>query len=199
MYDHEMARQELPGLTHIYSVSRQGEMKEMLLLANRDSAATDNITVSCIDLTNDGLKTCTFSQLPDNAPVSAGAIGTYFFEAGASVVKMRKAFEYGAVLGLNVLEQAPGYFCSDKEATEFIGRTFRVIADMPYRASVCKAYLKENGIFKANVKARGMKFNSGELQRKLGLNDGGEDYLFVLPFMSSGHFIHCRREMPSQH
>ncbi len=192
MYDHEMARQEISGLKHIYSISKQGEMKEMLLLASREHSPEAGFSVTCTDITNEGLNTCTFSGPVAGAAVPASAIGPFFFEAGASVVKMRKAFEYAAILGLNVLEQAPGYFSSEQRPAQFIGRSFRVIAVMPYRASACKTYLTENGIRKANVKARGMKFNSAELHRKLDLNDGGEDYIFVLPFKGSGQFIHCR-------
>lgn len=192
MYDHEMARQEISGLKHIYSISKHGEMKEMLLLAGREHKPEAGISVTCTDLANEGFNTIAFSGQTFSTAVPASSIGPYFFEAGASVVKMRKAFEYGAILGLNVLEQAPGYFSSEQRPANFIGRTFRVIATMPYRASACKTYLTESGILKANVKARGMKFNSAELHRKLGLKDGGEDYVFVLPFKGSGHFIHCR-------
>lgn len=62
---------------------------------------------------------------------------------------------------------------------------------MPFNTKACKAYLKDLGISKANIKTRGLKFNTQDTYKNLQVKEGGEDYLFITQFQGSAVMLHC--------
>ncbi len=190
MYDFQMALKEMKHIVHFYSISRHGEMKEMLILTDRE-AQKSNFEITCIDIGKSGLKSCTFNGAAELMPESATAPLAYLLEAGASLIKMRKNHHYAALLGLKMMDKLHAFYFNDELPESFIGRCFIVVKSMPYKPALCKVYLESEGIKKANIKTRGLKFNTAELKKKLALKDGGSDFIFVLPFGADTVFLHC--------
>lgn len=191
MYDFQMALNEMKHIVHFYSISRYGEMKEMLILADRE-AQKSNYEITCIDIGKSGLKSCVFDGTDEPMPETATAPLTYLLEAGACLIKMRKHHHYAALLGLKMMDKLHAFYFNEELPESFIGRSFIVLHSMPYKPAICKAYLESTGIHKANIKTRGLKFNTAELKKKLNLMDGGSDYIFVLPFGGNTVLLHCR-------
>ncbi len=191
LYDFEMAISEIPNISEVNSVSKYGEMKELLILAERENA-NDNISIVCSDISRDNKikQFRTQNKKVYNLKI-ANEIGPYLYEAGACLVKMRKNHEFAMDLDLLALDNSTAFYTSDYLNNQFIGRSFKVIISMTYNVNECIKYLKINNISKANIKARGLKFNTEELKRKLKLKDGGTDYIFVLPFKNQNILIHC--------
>jgi hypothetical protein len=104
---------------------------------------------------------------------------------------MRKNHEYAMDLNLLALDNSIAFYTSNNLNNQFIGRYFKIIKSINYNVKGCLKYLNDNRISKANIKARGLKFNTEELKKKLKLKDGGEDYIFVIPFKNQTIMIHC--------
>ncbi len=191
LYDIDMAISEIPSISEVYSVSKYGEMKELLILAE-DKPSIDSIAIYCSDIQKDN-KTNTFetNNKKEYQLNIADEIGPILYEAGACLIKLRKNHEFAMELNLLALDNSVAFYTSNYINNEFIGRCFKVIKSMTYNVKECVEYFKSNQISKANIKARGLKFNTEELRRKLKLKDGGTDYIFVIPFKKQTILIHC--------
>lgn len=193
MYDYEMALKELHHIESIYSVSRNGEMKELLIECDFNRDELKPLRLVCVDLSIDTKieyeSYDTKQTIPDNFFDS----GLYFYEAGSSLVKMRKHHEYALKFGLRFINQTVPYYVSDNEHDNFLGRSFKLISSIDFSASKAKRYLKENHILKANIKVRGLKYKTADIVKSLGIVDGGEDYIFILPYKETVKMFHCKK------
>jgi 16S rRNA G966 N2-methylase RsmD len=191
LYDFEMAISEIPSTSEVYSVSKYGEMKELLILAERENK-NENISIICSDILKENTINSyrTENKKAYNLKIADG-LGSYLYEAGSCLVKMRKNHEYAMGLNLLALDNSIAFYTSNNLNNQFIGRYFKIIKSINYNVKGCLKYLNDNHISKANIKARGLKFNTEELKKKLKLKDGGEDYIFVIPFKNQTIMIHC--------
>ena len=191
LYDFEMAISEIPSTSEVHSVSKYGEMKELLILAERENK-NENISIICSDILKENTINSyrTENKKAYNLKIADG-LGTYLYEAGSCLVKMRKNHEYAMDLNLLALDNSIAFYTSNNLNNQFIGRYFKIIKSINYNVKGCLKYLNDNRISKANIKARGLKFNTEELKKKLKLKDGGEDYIFVIPFKNQTIMIHC--------
>jgi hypothetical protein len=191
LYDYEMAKREIPELSKIHCISIDGEVKEMLIEVNKKKSETEN-TISCVDLKGDSvhLFECLFNT--DTIPLKANELHGYLYEAGACIIKMRKHHTYAQSINLQMIDNSIGFYIGDDSVREFIGRKMKIIHSMPYKTGPCKEYLKKHKIYKANTKTRGVNLKSIDLALKVKIEDGGDDYLFVLPFNKEPWFVHAR-------
>lgn len=193
LYDYEMAKTEVPNISKIYSTSKIGEMKELLILANKD-LIEGPIEIICSDIDNSN-QIAAYKHYENQMEISfqmADEIGDYLWEVGACILKMRLHHQYAMENQLLGLDKTIAFYTSNHINNKFIGRSFKVIKSMTYNVKNSLKYLQNEGISKANVKARGLKFNTEELKKKLKLKDGGIDYLFAIPFKGEIRLIHCR-------
>jgi hypothetical protein len=188
MYDHEMAAREIENLRELYIVSYRGEVKEMLLHA--DFEYEGPYQIHCVEVGSSGQ--VSFSQNDTGLPASATLLEGFFYEVSAGISKVRKHHHYASMLGLHLIDPSVPFYCSPILVNDFQGRCFNIIHAMPFKSAACSAYLKENRIQKANVKARGLQFNTVEVYKKLKLGEGGDDYLFIFPFKGEPHIAHCK-------
>lgn len=191
LYDHEMAVRELDGISDIYVISLDGEVKEMLLEAHPKPAAGPP-GIHCTDISKNNIKTYSFSSSVKAFPTIAKSISGYFCEAGATVVKVRKHHEYAALKGLRLIDTSVPFYTSDEAPLDFIGRSLEIISSFPFSAGKCKKYFADKGIAQVNVKVRGLGYQSASLYTKLGVREGGEDFLFVFPYLGETYCAHCR-------
>ncbi len=191
LYDYEMAISEIPNISTIYSVSKYGEMKELLILAEK-THFEGRISIICSDILKD--KTSISFRTQDQTDSNfkgADEVGDFLYEVGSCIVKMRKHHQYASELNLMALDVSVAYYTSNYIINKFIGRCFKVIKSMNYNSKDCIKYFESLQIKKANIKARGLKFNTEELRKKLKLKDGGADYIFALPHKNTILLIHC--------
>jgi 16S rRNA G966 N2-methylase RsmD len=191
LYDYEMAILEIPNISTMYSVSKYGEMKELLILAEKDYSE-DGISIICSDILKDK-STVSYKTLDkkESKYSATDEIGYYLYEAGSCVVKMRKHHHLAMELNLSGIDISVAYYTSNQINNQFIGRCFKIIKSMKYNSKDCIKYFESKHIKKANIKARGLKFNTEELRKKLKLKEGGADYIFALPYKNNILLIHC--------
>lgn len=190
LYDHEMALREMEGISNIYIISLNGEVKEMLLQVH--SKPSGSTAIHCTDISKGDIKTCSFSSLSKDIPPTTDNVSGYFCEAGASVVKVRKHHEYAALKQLKLLDSSVPFYVSDIIPADFIGRSLSIVESFPFSAAKCKKYLSANHINQANIKVRGLGYQSVSLYIKLAIKEGGEDFLFMFPYKGEAYCAHCR-------
>lgn len=192
LYDYHMAVKEFPGIRHIYSISKQGEMKEMLILSEKYPAEGNGVGITCADLQADGSVLEYTIQESDKPCIElTKEIDGFLFEAGASLVKMRKHHHYAGSLGFKKMDESVAFYIGGAPLEKAMGKFYKIIHTMPYKAGAVKQYLTDHKIRKANIKARGMKFKTADMALKLEVIDGGNDFLFALPLHGKALMIHA--------
>lgn len=195
LYDYEMAINELENVKRIIAVSMDGEMKELLIECDFENKP-DAITLQCTDISPKGtlswLQNSSESQ-KDTARDPFTESDSYFYEAGASLVKMRLFLKYANQHQLHTIDPSIPFFTSAELLDPFIGRSFKLVKAFPFSSSILTEYMKQSGISSANIKTRGLKFNTDEIKRKLKVKDGGIDYFFILSSQKNKMVFHCQK------
>jgi hypothetical protein len=192
MYDHQMAINELHQIESIYFISYKGEMKEMLIHVNFEKIKDENaINLVCIDLENTQFQEVKY-LLADSysRPTLAQQLSGYFYETGASLVKARLNHHYAFENEWFAIDYAVPFYISSQYFPNCIGRVFKIVSLQIFNQQF-KNYLKTEKITKANIKSRGVGIKTEEVYKKLGLKEGGNDYLFVCPHLGQKKVIHC--------
>jgi 16S rRNA G966 N2-methylase RsmD len=188
MYDYEMALKELKHLAHFYSISVQNEMKELLIELEKDFEGTAQMT--CIESQKDKVVRRQFDGLKQTIKLKEG-IGQYFIETFACINKLRQQWAYAQQENLMAIQAQFGWFSSMAIPEQTMGRVLIIKQQMPFNTKSCKSYLKTLGITKANIKTRGLKFNTQDSYKSLQIKEGGEDYIFITQFQGSAIMLHC--------
>ncbi len=187
LYDIAMALKELPSISHIYVISERGEVKEMLLQISNER--TLEPTIHCTDIGATEIKTNRFTSLA--MPDTSNTLQSYFFEAGASLVKARRHHTYAASLDLRLLDKIVPFYTANLPHSSFMGKCMAIKASFPINPKQIKLYLKAEGIHQINLKARGLKLDTKALIKAIGVNEGGEDFLFLTPLAGKPIAVHC--------
>jgi len=188
MYDYEMGLKELNNVAHFYSISVQNEMKELLIELQQNHVGPAQMT--CIDIQKDKVVQKRFDGIKQTNAITEG-IGQYFIETFACINKLRQQWNYADQEHLMAIQAQFGWFSSHIIPEQTMGRVFNIKQHMPFNTKACKAYLKDLGISKANIKTRGLKFNTQDTYKNLQVKEGGEDYLFITQFQGSAIMLHC--------
>jgi hypothetical protein len=192
LYDYEMAFKELVHIKRIYSISRKGEMKELLIECK--NLPNDDFELVCADCDGSNVKTAAFN--PNEALPNLNDSrddDPYFFEVGASIVKVRHFNQYASTLHLNQIDSKVPYFTSSEIADNFIGRIFKIIYATEFSAKTLQKHLKQHSITQINLKVRGLNYSTEQLRQSIKVKEGGDDYIFVLPSKGKTMFYHCRK------
>ena len=192
LYDYEVVFKELSNVKSLYAISRNGEMKELLIVCSAEKIFPEDCRIFAVDCNNSDYQMEEFAYSTETYN-QISTEGKYFYEAGASIVKLRKFLNYGQTLGLASVDASVPYYCSDQLIDNFIGRTFEIHAKMDFSAKSCQKYFKSLQIDKINLKVRGLKYSTEALKVSMKLKEGGDDYLFVLPHNGKTIGFHCRK------
>ncbi len=192
LYDFEMALTELKNVSEFYSISRFGEMKELLIICKNQPTAKEDIKVHCVDVgvnLNHFISDLNHSYLPERSELNH----KYFFEAGNSLVKMRQYHAYANSKKWSYIDKNVPYFTSENPDDTILGRSFILIHTFDFSNKSLVQYLKARQIEKINLKVRGLKFSTNDLLKSLKVKEGGDDYIFILPYDSKSKVFHCKK------
>lgn len=192
LYDYEQAFKELDNIKKMYAISRNGEMKELLIVCQSETVSRNDCQLLAVEVKSDKTLMAEF-RLDSNSKNNISTNGKYLYEAGSSVVKLRQFLSYAEQLDLEIIHQSVPYFRSDNLIKDFIGRSFEIINAFEFSSKSCSNYLKSLSIDKINLKVRGMKYSTESLRKSLKINEGGEEFLFVLPGNGYATAYHCKK------
>ena len=192
MYDITSAVRALDGIAEIHVVAVAGEVKELLLLANREKTG---LTVTCADIARDGtVRKATFPYEDRNRSIGyAREVGRYLYEPAAPLMKAEVMNAEAARCGLEKLHPHSHLYTAADLVPDFFGRTFEVEAVFGMGKADLKAGLQ--GVAKADITVRNFPMGEAELRKRLRLGAGGETTLFATTFGKKHILIRAHKVM----
>ena len=189
MLDLTQAWNELPEVQKITVVSVRNEVKELVLHWEIAKIGVKRM-ISAIDLES-GMPPFEFDPSTENqAESNFEEVGKYLIEPLAGILKAGSFKLFGERFGLKKLATNSHLYTSDTFSTGIPGRIFEVLQEIAPKKQGIKS-LSPSG--KANVICRNYSTGAEELKKKLGLKDGGEDYLIGTMTASGYKLYWCTR------
>ena len=174
MIDITLGASQLAGVSDIHVIAVQGECKEVLFRCGR---ADGEPLIHCDHLHHGGVDEFAFSR-EDEARAQAtyaSEMKKYLYEPNAALMKAGPFKLISQREGLEKLAQHTHLYTGDRLLQHFPGRIFSVLAEVsPSRKAVAEAI--PDG--KAHVVTRNYPVPAADLQKQLGLREGG--HLFVV-------------------
>ncbi len=188
MLDISQALSELPDVRKVQVVSVKNEVKELLLHWDKSSSESP-LTVEAIDL--GGSETCFSFEPSEEEGITSkfGKVEKYLIEPFSGVLKAGAFKTFGERFGLIKLDPNSHLYTSSEVPKEIPARIFQVIQEVqPKKAEMKKLF--PSG--KVNVITRNYATGSEILKKKLGVKDGGEDFLIGTKTQSGFKVFWCR-------
>lgn len=193
---------KLKGVTDVYIVGVKNECKEVLVKqahALGDSLYARGVTVHCVDFLTD--KTIEDSyNLSDIAEITVVSDGvkSYLYEPDVTLMKAQAFGSLCHRFPVYQLDYETHLMTSDEFIADFPGRIFEVEEVIPFSSKVMKRLKKE--ISQANIATRNFVMTAEELQKRSGIKDGGEVYLFGTKVKDMGQILlKCRKKVVTSH
>ncbi|MEB2786249.1 THUMP-like domain-containing protein [Algoriphagus persicinus] len=188
MLDISQALSELPDIQKVQVISVRNEVKELLLHWSKKQIES-TLTIEAIDL---GTKESSFSFEPSEEEGITSRIGEvekYLFEPFSGVLKAGAFKTFGERFGLKKLDPNSHLYTSSVVKTAIPARVFEVIQEVqPKKAEIKKLF--PSG--KVNVITRNYASGSEDLKKKLGVKDGGDDFLISTKTQSGFKVFWCK-------
>ncbi len=189
MLDLTQAWTELPDLQKITVVSVRNEVKELLLHWDKANEGASRM-ISVINLES-GLPPFEFEPRDEERVQSQFAeAGKYLIEPLAGILKAGAFNLFGERFGLKKLERNSHLYTSENFNPGIPGRVFEVLQEISPKKQEIKALFPSG---KANVICRNYVTGAEELKKKLGLKDGGEDFLIGTQTATGFKLYWCKR------
>ncbi len=189
MLDLTQAWNELPDIQKITVVSVKNEVKEVLLFwkKNEDGNAKK---VEVVDLESNFPRFEFEPKEEENAESKFGEGEKYLVEPLSGILKAGAFSLFGERFGLLKLDKNSHLYTGDVIPDEIPARVFEVIREISPRKQEIKSLFPSG---KANVICRNYVTGAEELKKKLGLKDGGEDFLIATKTGSGYMVFWCKR------
>ena len=175
MMDIDKGIAQLSNVSDVYVVAVKGECKELLFLCGEQR---EEPLIHCQNIIPD---VCIYSNAPFTRSQEAQAkaifctsVGRYIYEPDASLMKGGPYKLLSDSWGLQKLARNTHLYTSD-DFHEWRGRTFCVLNEVSLNKKAIAAFIPDG---KAHVIVRNYPARAEELQRQLGLKEGGD--LFVI-------------------
>lgn len=192
MLDISQSLTELPDIQKVKVISVKNEVKELLLewSKEKENSKSRQVEIEALDL-GDKETHFSFTLLEESEAESIfDEAETFLIEPLSAILKAGAFKSFGQRFGLKKLEKNSHLYTSASLPKEIPGRVFEVLGEIqPKKAIVRKLF--PSG--KVNVITRNYATGAEELKKKLGLKDGGEDFLIGTKTGSGLKVFWCRR------
>ena len=189
MLDITQAWSELPEIQKITVVSVKNEVKE-LLLSWKKGKTQESREISVVDLGGENPRFSFDSKGEEEAVATYGEAEKYLIEPLSGILKAGAFNLFAARFGLKKLEKNSHLYTGNEIPSEIPGRVFEVIQEISPKKQEIKNLFPSG---KVNVICRNYVQGAEDLKKKLGLKDGGEDYLIGTKTGSGYKVFWCRR------
>ncbi len=161
----------LKNVKEIHCVALKNEMKELLFVLEKGYSST--VQVCAVNLIEEASTSFQFSLDTEYTP-SYSLPKKYLYEPNVAILKSGGFYAVSVLYKINKLEANSHLYTSDKLIT-FPGRSFKIIAQIPYNKKKILTVLPEK---KANITTRNFPESVAQIRKKTGIKDGGNTYLF---------------------
>lgn len=189
MLDLTQAWSELPDIQKITVVSVKNEVKEVLLFWEKGiESAPKKIVVTDLKSNHPSFE---FDRKKEqNAKSKFGEAEKYLVEPLIGILKSGAFSLFGERFGLRKLEKNSHLYTGDSIPDEIPGRVFEIIQEISPKKQEIKTLFPSG---KVNVICRNYVIGAEELKKKLGLKDGGEDFLIATKTGKGFKVFWCRK------
>jgi 16S rRNA G966 N2-methylase RsmD len=190
MLDLKQAILDLADIQKIWVVSVKNEVKEVLLLWEKEKPSKERI-IHCVDLNPKGKNEFIFSfESEEKASNTYSEVKSFIIEPLAPLLKAGAFRSFGERFGLGKLHPNSHLYTSDSFSEDIPGRVFEVIRELVQPKKELKEYFPSG---KVNVIARNFALSPDEIKKKFRLKDGGDDYLIATKVGERYRVFYCRR------
>jgi 16S rRNA G966 N2-methylase RsmD len=173
---------ELKYVKEVHIVAVHNEVKELLFILEKNyinSPITKTINVS-----NENIQQFNY-QLFNSTTSSYSLTKEYLYEPNAAILKSGGFHEVSAQYKVEKLHQHSHLYTSD-ELIDFPGRRFRILHTITFDKKKLKKLIPTG---KANITTRNFPQSVGQIRKKTGIKDGGNQYLFFTTDMNDKRII----------
>ncbi|GAB2478640.1 class I SAM-dependent methyltransferase [Algoriphagus taiwanensis] len=189
MLDISQAWSELPDIQKITVVSVKNEVKELLLFwEKRNTSKSKSIEV--VDLGSEFAPFAFEPKEEDQAVFNLGEAEKYLIEPLSGILKAGAFHLFAQRFGLKKLERNSHLYTGNTFPEGIPGRIFEVIKEVLPKKQGIKSLFPSG---KVNVICRNYVTGAEELKKKLGVKDGGEDFLIGTKTQSGFKVFWCKR------
>jgi len=174
MLDISLGLSQLKNVKMVIVLAIENEVKELLFWLN--SKYSEELKIKCVNLDKKGdqiLEYCAIEAQEESC--SFDNISTYLYEPNASIMKAGAYNLLCKRYRIKKLHHNTHLYTSSVLITDFPGRKFLVKGVKAYNKNKILPLLTSP---KANISVRNFTDTPDQVKKKLGLGDGGEQYLF---------------------
>ena len=190
MIDIDLACRQLGHVSDVHVVAVRGECKEVLFLCR---AEADSHRIHCVNLKGDNaVRDFAFSREEELSalPSFCTSTGRYLYEPDAALMKGGPYNLICQWFGLEKLGRNTHLYTADRLVADFPGRVFEVLSGLKAGRKDIAAAVSEG---KAHVVIRNYPVAAADLQRQLGLKEGGDLFVLATTLGSSRKLFLCRQ------
>ncbi len=175
LLDIQQALQQLSGVKEVHIVAWQQECKELLFVLEKGFEG--EVEIIAAEVANKEPVLFRYF-LPEEklATPSYSEPATYLYEPAPALMKAGCFRLLCSTYGITKLEVNSHLYTSTEKVASFPGRSFVIIDNIPVDKKQLQACLPKR---QANLTLRNFPGSAADLQKKLGLKDGGEYYVFA--------------------
>ncbi len=175
LLDIQQGLSELSCVTDVYILSVSNECKEVLFLCRANSKKLPEI--HALNLSGKAQATFSFTRYEEQTSESQFSEPlTYIYEPNASILKAGAFALVGNRYGLFKLHPNTHLYTSKVLIPDFPGRIFRVVTMVKADKKSISPFFADG---KGNVITRNYPMSAEHLKKKVGLKDGGDQYLIA--------------------
>ena len=192
MIDIHQALRQLPQTTQIHIVALNNECKEILfLLSSHTEEHPLCPTIRCLNLHNGNPSSFQFQQHEEAeaVPTFTNSIHQYLYEPHAALMKGGCFNLISQHFNLNKLARNTHLYTSPLLLTDFPGRIFQVLDEIPLNAKKAATLLPDQ---KVHIISRNHPLTPDQLYKKLKLSEGGTLFLIATTLSSTPRLWLCR-------
>lgn len=171
-------REKLTSLSTVLVLSVDRECKEVLLFCEREKA-DEPVVVKAVCLGR-GAETFFLSDREAGRRKRVAGAGAYFYEPDPAIIKARLTAVLADHYELQFINPTIDYLTSGRKIERFPGRSFQVMAALPYKPRILKSFLKKQGIAAASIQRCDFPLSPDEIRCIYSLKESDEHYLFFL-------------------
>ncbi len=166
----------LQHVAQVHVVAVRNEVKEVLYLMDQSTGSPPEIKAVNLGSKTTGAFTFLRSQERE-AMAPYGDPLRYLYEPNAALMKTGAFKLIAQRFGLLKLHSNTHLYTADEPIADFPGRCFQCRAVVAYQKKAVLPWLPEK---RAHLAARNFPDSVAVVRKKLGLRDGGDDYLFAV-------------------
>lgn len=186
LLDLSLTIQQIPSIKEIHLVALKNEVKDFLILLEKDFTTT-NPKIVCVNLeSNQDIFSYNFEE--ESQTIAAfSSVKKYIYEPNVSILKAGAFKKIGATYGVYKLHQNTHLYTSDQFIENFPGRIFEVNDHI-------KNPKKEIAKSKANLLVKNYPENIDLIKKKFKINDGGETTLIFTQSIEGIHILRTKKQ-----